>query len=1040
MVTELDVVVYIDGVSLGQHVVSVTSANDVCQGVGGVTVVLDSSYVGTINPASLLWVEEYGQRVFTGYVNGFKREVPPAQCTIVGSDVLKKAKDYFLADPVYSSGQTVAYWIEYFLDLAGLTLRVVDQTSSTVPPDTVFELEYIIEIIKKLCSTEGWVIFADEIGVVYVGDYVSYGTPATSFTEGDNLISVNRHINDDWIRNKINVWGDGAVMATVEDLANPYMDGEIRAAAIYSQRITTNAQAQELADKLAVDMAAPYDGKMCEVVGNGDYFTQVGDTVLIQDTFTGLNQSCLVYTVEDRMGPDKHTRNLGLDAKCPYYWGWGSGVVPASGIAYIGHKSEGVYRHTIVTDSSVLRNVGLTGTALNIHDLKVNPHTYGEGKRHMWITTDDGVYKTENDAQLWTKVTLPAPANTAEDSPAPTVADLEWYSVEFDKVQPRVVHVLAGYILPNDRLWLYTTKDYGLTWASVGLHLHSALGGGWTKHWAANMSELVYFPATDCLYMCACYPASTVPDTIVYEYNGGGGVPTQVLDIAEPPGVWTWPNEQIEALVVTDDGRLWVVGSHIGFNGGPNIEKVTVHVTTDGTNWTKVLDTNTGLGLNVSWQAVRSTGGTNDGFSCVVAIARYTAAALTLPMQSYIIRCQSSYVWSVDLTGDNSDYPLMRYEAFGKAEPYWGPLGSDLVWVRDNQGRTAWRIGNGVWELEAVNSVEWGKAGCFYTCSYQGYLYAYDYDDTKIKRCYDGYTWSTIGLAAGVGQSLGVFEDRLVVGVYDKVYIETTPGRFQTDYSAAAGTFRFPQRFVEIWDTLWCVTARGLWYRNDGPPAWRMDMRRSEYYADQGHQYSLATLPNYPWVVYVAAARESGGNEYLRVLRIHTEKFGSIMSYDFDSTYYGYVRVSAPPNNTSDEIVYAFGYGTNGALERRVWRFETDQAPADKTGVGWAATDKIATLLHDDSDLDWVALMSLLAVYGTLTGGTSWSSLIAGGILTDGGDRIGNLILAGKATAGVPTLEYSEDRAITWDSQGASIDNSAGIASVQIVDKYSYEL
>jgi hypothetical protein len=1052
MAIELVCTAVVNGTDISPYVTSIRRTGDICQGVSSLDITLDSSYDGVIYPNETVFVEEYGYRKFTGYVNGFTRSVSPAQSVVACSDVLKRAKTYFLSESIYSSGQTVSYWIDYFLDLAGLPFRIVDQTSEVVPPDTVFELDYVLEIVKKLCSTQGWVLFADELGIVHAGDYLSYGTPTYIFSQGTNLLSVDHQINDGWLRNKIVVWGNGDVMATVEHLDNPYLGGETRAAAIYSQRITTNAQAATIAGELAADMSVPYDSKACGVASEGLNFPIVGDTVLVFEDFTDLGQSCIVTTLDDTMGPATHVGNFGLDAKCPYYWGWGSGVIPISGAVYLGHKDAGVYRYSISSDTAVQRNNGLTGTAQNVHDLKVDPHSYGDGRRRLWLTSEAGVYKSEDDTQSWSKVTLPNPINAAGDSPAPSVASLEWYSVEFDKVYSRVVYILAGTTSPC-RLWLYVTKDGGVTWTSIALHAHSDVGsGGWTS-WGGGFgaNELVYFEPADKLYFAYC----DAPNHLyakVFDFDGVGF--STALDFTDGSleGL-TW-NCYIKAVIVAQaspvmDSRLFVVVNC--YESLTLLDKVVVYMTRDGITWFKILDTFKGIGMS-RWTAI-------DGVSCSCAIDANDTVVLAIITGNYVpvppppdlplwysydtLGCYiisfSYMAWRVEV--DDGLTTPSGYAAISKTRTGNWPPGADIVWLRDLAGRTRWRMEEGVWEIKDIDSgINWGWYQ-WETYYYENYLYW-----NGSKRCHDGYNWYDVDrIPTYCGVPIGEYEDRLVTFSNEAgdahIYIETMHGLFELDYFRAGG-FGIPKRSVEAWGKLWLVTTlTGLWSRDTVRPLWWVDLKRSAKDDNQGHQYSLAALPNYPWVVYVAAAREYGGLDYIRVIRINAD-CRTIMSHTFDPQMAGFVRVAAPNHNTSDEIVYAFGYGDDGGTGQMIWLFKTAYIPFDITGDGWIPNDEAVAALHDGDEQDWVIMTALGKTRGTTEGGGGdlWNDLTDVNMLVDGADRIGREILAGGYLGGTPMLKYSGDRAQTWENRGSTIITTSGISSVQIVDKLNFGL
>lgn len=152
---------------------------------------------------------------------------------------------------------------------------------------------------------------------------------------------------------------------------------------------------------------------------------------------------------------------------------WGSAsaqvVVNESLVTYIflGHKTAGCYYQEFDACSGGTweqRNTGLTGNWLNVRDLKMDPFAkYGPvGTRHVWIATQAGVAKSEDDMVTWSLFTdMPAPRNTAEDSPAPTISDLDWYCIAFNPQYSDEVYILAG---TATRAWIYWTENYGITW------------------------------------------------------------------------------------------------------------------------------------------------------------------------------------------------------------------------------------------------------------------------------------------------------------------------------------------------------------------------------------------------------------------------------------------------------------------------------------------------------------------------------------------------------------------------------------------------
>ena len=131
---------------------------------------------------------------------------------------------------------------------------------------------------------------------------------------------------------------------------------------------------------------------------------------------------------------------------------------------YVGHKDSGPYYFS-TAGAWISKATGLTGNWLNIRCMRMNPFKkYGAlGSREIWVATQAGVAYSIDDMATWTQITMPTPRNTADDSPAPQVTDLDWYSISFNPMYEDEIFILAG---TATRSWVYWTEDSGTTWDS----------------------------------------------------------------------------------------------------------------------------------------------------------------------------------------------------------------------------------------------------------------------------------------------------------------------------------------------------------------------------------------------------------------------------------------------------------------------------------------------------------------------------------------------------------------------------------------------
>lgn len=118
--------------------------------------------------------------------------------------------------------------------------------------------------------------------------------------------------------------------------------------------------------------------------------------------------------------------------------------------------------------SWVSRNTGLD---LNVNYIVIHPATRisPSGSHELFAATDDGIYRSINGGQSWSKLVLPDPSNAEfADAPAATVDELTFHWVDFDKLNLNAMYVL-GIKVSTNRQWIYKTADIGLTWISRGI-------------------------------------------------------------------------------------------------------------------------------------------------------------------------------------------------------------------------------------------------------------------------------------------------------------------------------------------------------------------------------------------------------------------------------------------------------------------------------------------------------------------------------------------------------------------------------------------
>lgn len=134
-------------------------------------------------------------------------------------------------------------------------------------------------------------------------------------------------------------------------------------------------------------------------------------------------------------------------------------VEPQEGEYYLATEN-GVYYTADGGQNWTARNTGLSGSALNVNAITFDPATKNVPAvfRTLWIATDDGMYVSGNGGGNWVQKNPASVSNAWSDSPAPTVADLEFVDLVFAGSR---LFAIANWqnVGGDERGWLFYTDD-----------------------------------------------------------------------------------------------------------------------------------------------------------------------------------------------------------------------------------------------------------------------------------------------------------------------------------------------------------------------------------------------------------------------------------------------------------------------------------------------------------------------------------------------------------------------------------------------------
>lgn len=492
--------VTIDGVDVSDYIITYQRNESLCEPGQMFTLTMlrkkpDDSFItiGTADPVVIK--EKYGGSptiVLKGFVTKVEINAEAALMTVHGADKYIMLADYFIPSRLETSGQTVAYWIEYICNEVGLNVQfdVYPYAATQGAGDvegTPLGMQSALESLKLLerkgtCYTR-YDSSSDKI-LVY---RLTTSQPKVN-VNSSNLVTIDRTTATKTTRNVVKVWGgyrydwltgqEVTYKATARaNIPEMVVD---QTTVISSPEIRTFAFANIVAQRVLATTADLDDIAICECAGLYSN-VEIGDWIYISISqgefdYTRERQVTDITISVDTSGA-KTTFTVG--EKCPRV-----SVSPPPVPIYVTDTKNGVGVSWDAGESFRPSNLGLVTTSeLNGKSIAVN--NYG---RQMAITVA-GLHKRFSGLSTWVDVTnLPDPTNESNDLSPLGVTDLEMMKVVDEPLRPYTFHMIASGCHPSGwfRSYVYTTEDYGYNWKTTQMWAPAISGGlldsGYQEH------------------------------------------------------------------------------------------------------------------------------------------------------------------------------------------------------------------------------------------------------------------------------------------------------------------------------------------------------------------------------------------------------------------------------------------------------------------------------------------------------------------------------------------------------------------------------
>lgn len=343
--------IYIDDVEYSDYVISYSSEQKICTGIGNLDILFTPNLPVELIPWTHIVIEENGNtKVGSYYISSVSKRQPSGEWEVSAQDMSKRLTDYFIAEQYTVEGQSYSTpWIRKFLNEAGVDFSIEGSGDQLLSNYTQLGLVSAYDQIVTLLQMNGWYMYFDENDTCHIGKLGLDHSHDSATLNDDDIISIDVLEDDKMLRNRVlvtggsDLYGSGIVHAEIiEHTRWNYDNKDIRTAVISNSAIPTYTDAYNMASIAIKEFDHITVSKTIQA--KNSLGLHVGVTVRVNtDLFTGKG---LVTTYGTSMSKDGLVTNLILDERCPRLFGF---FAPTDNV-YVATFGDGVYGKMLRTD------------------------------------------------------------------------------------------------------------------------------------------------------------------------------------------------------------------------------------------------------------------------------------------------------------------------------------------------------------------------------------------------------------------------------------------------------------------------------------------------------------------------------------------------------------------------------------------------------------------------------------------------------------------------------------------------------------------
>jgi len=309
-----------NSVDISGHILKYERNQSFCEGTGFLSfaVALESGLSFQTWDTILLF--EGGIKKGTYNVASIAKDAKLGTIVVDCQDNSKRMTDYFIDETYTSEGVTnCKYWIETFLDLAGVSYNFISSgNGSPVKDQQTYGFTDVYSTIVELCQQSGWHMYFNANGVLQVGKILKSGNSDCTLVDNE-IVNINSNKNDRMLRNRAVVWGntepDGTQIFVDISVDTPwnYDTDDKRAVVLASSGINTQAEALKNAKMMLDEFKQITLEITATVAGVADI--EIADTAYVNSNY--YVGTALVTTLSSVWDDNGLITSVILGQRCP---------------------------------------------------------------------------------------------------------------------------------------------------------------------------------------------------------------------------------------------------------------------------------------------------------------------------------------------------------------------------------------------------------------------------------------------------------------------------------------------------------------------------------------------------------------------------------------------------------------------------------------------------------------------------------------------------------------------------------------------------